>query len=176
MEILLNFAATKAIAVIIGVVTLLGTKNKDVTFTKPQIVVVSDTVYVSTVLKNGFPKGLKEIILSGTPVNLRVTFQNKDSDFSKEILHTVKYDIASKSFLITTSEPDTSFTVKEIADMEKYVSKFNKVRFICPEKQTVMLVKAYMDPVKMEAIGGKEFELIAFWDYQMPSLKFIIKK
>ncbi|MDD5530483.1 MAG: hypothetical protein PHX21_10730 [bacterium] len=176
MEVLLNFAATKVIAVVIGVVTLLGTKSKDVAFTKPQVVVVSDTIYVSTVLKNAFPKGLKEIILSGTPVNLRATFQNKETSFSKEITHNVKYNIAEKNFLITISESDTSFLVKEMGNVEQCMTNFNKVKLVCPDKNINMVGKAYMDPVKMEAIGGKEFELIAFWDYQMPSLKFIIKK
>ncbi|MFA5032011.1 MAG: hypothetical protein WC614_03225 [bacterium] len=184
MEVLLNFAATKVIAVVIGVVALLGTKGKDVAFTTPKIIVVSDTIYVSTVLKSAFPKGLKEIILSGTPVNLRVTFQNKESDlrqggmshFSKEIVHNVKYNIAEKNFLITISESDTSFVVKEMRQVEQCMTNFNKVKLVCPDKYIVMVVKAYMDPIKMEAIGGKEFELMAFWDYQMPSLKFIIKR
>lgn len=180
MEVLLGFFGTKTVAALIGVMALLGAKNKDVAFTKPEISIVADTIYISTSLKNSFPKGLKDIILSGTPVNMRFTLQGvtrgKGSNLYREIIHNVKYDIVTKKFLVTLSEENTTISVEKFEAAEILMNKLKEIKIIRSNRELNMLLKATIDPVNIEAIGGKEFQLMAFWDYQTPYLKFPIKK
>lgn len=176
MEVLLGFMGTKAVAAIIGVMALLGAKDKDVEFTKTRVILAADTLTINTKLKNSFPKGLKDIILSGTPVNMRFTFQNKEANSTMEVIHNVKYDIVTKSFTLTLSEIDKSFTVKTMKEVENIMNTLEDIKIIYPVKGAVIILKAIMDPVNIEAIGGKEFQLMAFWDYQVPVSKIVAKK
>ena len=186
MEILLQFLATKALAALIGVVALLGVKKADVTLTKPEIKILSDSVCISTTLKNGFPEKLEKIILSGTPVTIRLTtsYSVRDTTLSKEIVHRIRYDLANKTFLFVSCCRDRAISssqhkAKDMDAAKKLMNKFNVVipvpeLFLSSEK-VIVIMRVTIDPVKIEAIGDKEFELMAFWDYHTPTLKFVVK-
>ena len=62
---------------------------------------------------------------------------------------------------------------------KKLMNKFN-VAIAVPElflssEKVIVIMRATIDPVKIGAIGDKEFELMAFWDYHTPTLKFVVK-
>lgn len=183
MEILLQFVATKAVAALIGVVALLGAKQSDVTFTKPEIT-ISDSISINTTLKNSFPKELEKIILSGTPVTIRLKTicSTKDTALNQEIIHRVKYDLADKTFLFVSycqDRKDSPVKVKDIKEIKKFMNEFNIVitrQFASTGKDITVIMRATIDPIKIEAMENKNFELMAFWDYHTPTLKFVVNQ
>ena len=184
MEILLQFLATKAVAALIGVVALLGVKKADVVLSKPEVKILSDSIHINTSLKNSFPEELEKIILSGTPVTIRlkISYSTKDTTLNQEISHRIKYDLASKTFLFVSfcGESITSpIKLKDIDSAKKSMNKFNVGVGLNPAptgKEITVIMRAIIDPIKIGAIGNKDFELMAFWDYHTPTLKFVIKQ
>jgi hypothetical protein len=172
MDLLVPLVATKVIAILIGVTALMAGKKNDVVITPPAIRTISDTIFVSTELRNAFPKKLEEIILSGTPVTLRLAISAGNQ--RGEVTHCVKYDLSKKNFLII-NPPDSSIA-KDMDAAKRLMSRFNNMRIVHPGKEVTIILRATLDRAKIEALENKEFELMCFWDYQAPSLKFVAKK
>ncbi len=172
MDLLVKLLATKAIAVLIGVAALLGGKKGDIVFTTPNIKVISDTVVINTTLKNSFNNEIKEIILSGTPVTIRLIISA--NDLVMEIPHSIKYDLINKTFTVTKLQD--ALIVKDFNAASRSMNGFNNIKIFCPTKELTVIMKAVIYPTKIAAIGNKDFELMCFWDYQAPTLKFVVKK
>jgi hypothetical protein len=172
MDLLVSLLATKAIAVLIGVTALLIGKKGDVVITPPAVRTVSDTIFITTELKNAFPKKLEEIILSGTPVTVRLSISSGKQ--RGEVTHCVTYDLSKKNFLVVKT-PD-SLTVEDIDAAKRLMSRFEDIKIVLPGREVTIILRATLDPAKIEALENKEFELMCFWDYQAPSLKFVAKK
>ncbi|MBI4722596.1 MAG: hypothetical protein HY769_06315 [Candidatus Stahlbacteria bacterium] len=172
MDILVKLLATKVIAVLIGVAVLFGGKKGDIVFTTPNIKVISDTVVINTTLKNSFNKELKEIILSGTPVTIRLLISA--NNLIMEVPHSIRYDLIAKTFTVTKLQD--SLIVKDFNSASRSINGFNNIKLFCPAKELTVIMKAVIDPTKIAAIGNKNFELMCFWNYQAPVLKFVVKK
>lgn len=184
MEILLSLLATKVVAGIIGVVALLGVKQSDVVFTPPQTKIVSDTIYINTTLKNSFPKELEKIVLSGTPVTIRlkVSLYGRDVTSIHETTHQITYELSTKTFFLVGDEGNT-ITLKDLSKAKDFMNSFKiginfqlPLRGEPPGEKITAILKATLDPIQIEAMGGKQFDLMCFWDYQTPTFKFVIKK
>lgn len=172
MDILIKLLATKVVAGLIGVAALLGGKKGDVMLTKPDIKIISDTIFINTALKNSFSEGLEKIILSGTPVSMRLIILA--DNFMGEVVHNIKYDLIKKTFTVTRSQD--SVVVKDIGTAKRLANEFNNLKILYRGREVSIIIKARLAPVKIEAIGDKEFELMYFWDYHSPTLKFVVRR
>ena len=187
MEILLSLLATKVVAGIIGVVALLGVKQSDVIITPPVTKVVSDSIYINTTLKNSFPKELEKIVLSGTPVTIRLklSLSDKNTTLTQEAIHQIAYELSTKTFFLwfdfahhKTGNRNDTLKLKDFAKAKEFMNKFKiGINFKLPNNEKFTgILKATLDPITIEAMGGRQFDLMCFWDYHTPTFKFFIKQ
>lgn len=179
MEILLSLLATKVVAGIIGVAALLGVKQSDVVIAHPETKIVSDSIYINTTLKNSFPKELEKVVLSGTPVTIRLklSLSGKNITLTQEAIHQIAYELPTKTFFLTGNGNDT-LKLKDFTKAKEFMNKFKiGINFkLPPNEKFTGILKVTLDPITIEAMGGKQFDLMCFWDYHTPTFKFFIKQ
>lgn len=101
MPLLGKFASTKAITAVLGTLVLVGLRSKAVSNTQPVLGCNSGNLTLSTNLVRAFPEEGEKIILSGTPVTLKLKImlcKDGESEKEKVVVRKVSYDLLSSFF------------------------------------------------------------------------------
>lgn len=162
----MQFLATKAIAPILGALVLLTMGEHPVSLSKPIVSLKGDSLFVSTSVKNGFNKELMEIIKSGTPVKFRLKITAVKNIY---FVHKVQYDIEEKTYRIKLGGKEEVNT-KDEKEMKGLVSKFSHIFILkddIPPSQKIN-IRASLDPVTLDFLDNKKFDLMTLWDYRSP--------
>lgn len=178
MGFLLQFLATKAIAPILGSIVLLTMGEHPVSLSHPRVLTRGDTLCVSTKVQNGFTEELKKIIKSGVVVSFRLKIATEDDI---DIVHKVCYDIENRIYEIRREEvkgEDKIITTEDEKKMMDLVSDFSD---ICIPGENIpssekIEIRISLDPVKLDFLEGKEFDMMALWEYRSPKRTINIKE
>ncbi len=139
---------------------------------------VKDTLVIETFLKNGFNKGLDEIIMSGSEViisyNVRLLEKDEQGDIAilirKTFYQSINFYPADNRFAVITSIDSLIFT-----DMAKAKDAVSRVRanlvptdWISNDKLYSIRIEAALNTIEIEALNVNEFDLNAFWNFKYP--------
>ena len=117
--------------------------------------------------------------MSGTPVTIRVklSITSPNNTMIKETVHQIGYDIPTKTFIVIDSKNNV-LNFKDFKQAKESVNEFNIVMNfnIPPGENCTGVLKATLDPIRIEALQGKQFDLMSFWDYYTPTFKFSISR
>ncbi len=176
MPLLLKLFAVKAIGTIIGGVFLFSRGSPGFERITPRA--VGETLVVEAVLKNGFNKGLDEIIMSGTEVVLGygVTLLERGPGGEvvtirhEEVHQEISYRPALSEYWVIKNSDTLNFS-----DLVKAKEAVSRLRLeIMPlsamnsRSQFAFKLDAALNTVEIEALNVKEFDLNAFWNYKYP--------
>lgn len=148
----------------------------DVSLSTPLISLSSGYILVSCGVEHGLNKDLRNVIDSGTPITLRFTCrlvdQTEDNTAVEVIaLRTVTCNMADSTYQIRFLDPDSSAQMMvTIFDETSPFFRLDAVRFypLDTMDDTVykIIVEASLDPIRVEAMGRKDFNLMAFWNFK----------
>lgn len=149
----------------------------NVSLSTPRQSIEGRCVAVSCAVQKGLSDDLGRMIDSGTPVTLqfvcRVVRRPGHQEIARVSSHrTVAYDVSEGTYRIVLTSPDTSWQVTSTSfSDESPFFRLDSTR-LCPlealEDGAVysILVESSLDPIRVEAMGGKEFNLMAFWNFK----------
>lgn len=174
MALLLNFFGTKIAAALLGGWILFGHSAKVPSLSPPQMASSGGKIVVSTVLKDGFPDELDQVILTGTPVTLDFSASLLDDTKSlseQETYHTVTYDPGTKAFSVIAD--GASKTTSDQQTMQSWLGSLTNLPLVetstlRPEGSYRTVVQARLEPISVEAVEGKKFDLMTLWQFRVP--------
>jgi hypothetical protein len=174
MALLLNFFGTKVAAALLGGWILFGHSAKTPSLSPPQMASSGGKIVISATLKNGFPEELDQVILTGTPVTLTFSAALLDDTktlIEQETYHTVTYDPGTKAFSVVANGEIKTTSDKET--MQSWLGALANFPFLetsalRPEGSYRAVVQARLEPISVEAVEGKKFDLMTLWQFRVP--------
>jgi len=177
MALLLNFFGTKVAAALLGGWILFGHSAKAPSLSPPLLASSGGKIVVSTALDNGFPDDLEQVILTGTPVTL--TFTAALQDDAQTIVEqgtrrTVTFDPGTKTFSVNSGgETQTTSDQKTMEAWMGTLVNFPLIETssLRPGGSYQAVVQARLEPISVEAVEGKKFDLMTLWQFRVPKAK-----
>jgi hypothetical protein len=150
-------------------------------FAPPQIAVVQQQVLVTCRLVNPYPKQLRELAMTATPVLLYVTFELRDvAERDPLVTHVeesvLAYDLVGKTFTVSRSGGSGPLRVAGLDSAIAVAADFHEVSMVPLGQITAdhlyqMVIYAVLGKTRVEALDNKEVDLMYYWDYKRPMIK-----
>jgi hypothetical protein len=150
-------------------------------FMPPQIVITAGEVRLNCALANAFPKELKKLAQTATPVvvYLFIEIQNGDRrQPAKKITveSRLVYDMIGHAYCVTGSR---SLDTLRFALLDSAIAasmSFKDVPLLSKKEVRsdlayTVTAQAVLGKVRVEALDNQEIDCMYYWDYKRPSLK-----
>lgn len=148
-----------------------------VSLSTPRPSIAGGYVAVSCAVQKGLCDDLRRMVDSGTPVTLQFACKLIRSPGHHEIARvaarrTVTYDVSDGTYRTVLTSPDTSWQVTSTSfdDASPFfrldTTRLCQLDALQDDAVYSILIESYLDPIRVQAMGGKEFNLMSFWDFK----------
>jgi hypothetical protein len=147
----------------------------------PQIIISQSGISVQCQVVNAYPKQLKELAKTSTPVYLYLYIELREGKDNKTVSqHTEEsvlvYDIINRRYCVKQSSVPDTVRIANIDSALAEASMFYEVPVITPDRISAgqeywLNVYAILGKTRIEALDNKEIDLMYYWDYKRPSIK-----
>ncbi|MBD3420809.1 MAG: DUF4390 domain-containing protein [Chitinivibrionales bacterium] len=169
--------AAKGIVLFSGIFAL---SKSNAQLGQPELILSASEIRLSTQIQNAFSKDLKKLANSGTRILIYLFIETREARGDRVVHKVVQsrellYDLVDKQYAIVRNEIDTTTLATIDAAMIASTTFHNiavaPVDIIDAQKRYYFVAYGVLGKTTVEALEGKELDLMYFWNYRRPTIR-----